>query len=345
MTAEAPSSRRRQVICGLSGPCLTEVEAAYLGDVRPCGIILFSRNFENNEQLERLVAAAKRAVSDADLLVLIDQEGGRVQRLKGTDWPDLPPARAYGELAITDPAACLPAAELVSLWLSARLRRVGITANCMPCLDVPVPGADGIIGDRAFGADPDIVADIGRAVVRGMLAGGVLPVMKHIPGHGKAGVDSHLALPVVTDSLAALAQDFAPFKALNDTPAAMTAHVVYSAIDADLPASISPTVTSEVIRGAIGFQGFLMSDDISMKALSGPLGARAAAVIESGSDAVLHCNGVLHEMREVADAVGDLDGRSLERFNRCVEVVQRAPTAVDDDAVMEMLASLQPAST
>jgi beta-N-acetylhexosaminidase len=303
-------------ITALGGPDLTPAEAEVLRSARPCGIILFARNVSDPEQVRRLTGDACAAVGD-ELLVLIDQEGGRVRRLIPPHWRDLPAAAAYGELyAANQRRACL-AAWLAARLTAAELRAVGINTNCAPVLDVPVAGSHDIIGDRAYGADPQQVCDLGKAVAEGYMAGGVLPIIKHMPGHGRATKDSHLDLPIVSAPRNDLENtDFATFRRLAHLPAAMTAHVVFEAIDATLPASISPRVTAEVIRGAIGFDGLLMSDDLGMQALSGSMGDRAKAVIAAGSDLALVCSGDLADTEAVAAVVPRLEGRSLERFER-----------------------------
>jgi len=311
-------------ITGVAGAALTDAEAAFLKAARPAGLILFSRNCIDAEQIRRLIDAVRAAVAHDDFLVLIDQEGGRVQRLRPPLGRALPAAMAYAHLYREDPEAGLEAAFLAARLVADDLRALGINTDCAPVLDVPAPGGHAIIGDRAYGSEPGQVARLGRAVAEGFLAGGVLPVVKHIPGHGRATKDSHHDLPVVSESAAALAAtDFAPFKALADMPAAMTAHVVFTAIDPERPASTSPRVTQEVIRGAIGFDGLLMSDDLSMKALSGSLAARARAVIAAGSDLALHCNGVLAEMEDVAGAVPELAGEALRRFQAATARLRR----------------------
>lgn len=313
-------------ITGLSGLTLTPGEAALLKSAAPAGIILFSRNCADAEQIRRLVADARDASGQGDdFLVLIDQEGGRVARLRPPLGRALPPADAYACLYGDAEGDACEAAFLAARLLADDLKALGINTNCAPVLDVPVPGAHDIIGDRAYGRTPDQVACLGRAVAEGFMAGGVLPVIKHIPGHGRATADSHLALPVVDAPREVLdVTDFAPFKALADMPAAMTAHVVFTAVDAEAPASTSRRVTQEVIRGAIGFDGLLMSDDLSMKALTGPLGARARAVISAGSDLALHCSDVLPEAEEVAAAVPALEGDALRRFRAALAVLARA---------------------
>ena len=303
-------------ISGLAGPELTAREAAVLRAARPCGVILFARNAVDPDQVRRLTEAATAAVGE-EILVLIDQEGGRVQRLRPPHWRALPApaayARAYGGDLVRAARAVRAAARLTA----AELRAIGINTNCAPLVDVPAPGSHGVIGDRAYAATAQDVAALGAAVAEGLMAGGVLPVVKHIPGHGRATADSHFDLPVVTATREELeAIDFATFRALAHLPAAMTAHVVFTAWDADAPASISRRVTEEAIRGSIGFDGLLMSDDLGMKALAGGVAERAAAVIAAGSDVVLACNGGLEETEAVASVVPPLAGCSLARFER-----------------------------
>lgn len=313
------------LIVGVSGPELTDNEAAFLAEVRPAGVILFARNCIAPDQIKRLVGAARTAIGDAETLVLIDQEGGRVQRLRPPHWRSLPPGAAYARLARRDPAAARAAAFAVARLLADELRSLGITMNCAPVLDVPVVGAHDIIGDRAFGRTAAGVAALAQAFAEGLMAGGVAPVVKHIPGHGRATADSHLALPRVdTDPDTLSWTDFAPFRALRHMPAAMTAHVVFPQIDPALPASISPKVTADIIRDEIGFDGLLMSDDIGMKALTGSFADRAAAVIAAGSDVVLHCSGDLTEMRAAASAVPVLAGHALRRYRHAIDVTRTA---------------------
>jgi beta-N-acetylhexosaminidase len=258
-----------------------------------------------------------------DILVLIDQEGGRVRRLRPPNWRELPCAAAYGRLYRDDPAAACRTARLAAQLTAAELRGAGINTNCVPVLDVPAPGSHDIIGDRAYGAAPDQVAALGRAVAEGHMAGGVLPVIKHVPGHGRATADSHLELPVVTASRADLERtDFAAFRACADLPAAMTAHVVYAAIDPAQSASTSPRVIADIVRGAIGFDGLLMSDDLGMQALTGSMAERVKAVLTSGCDVALVCNGDLADTEAAAAAAPPLGGASLERYQRACAVLQ-----------------------
>lgn len=303
-------------ITGLAGPELTAREGDVLRAARPCGVILFARNAVDPDQLRRLTETATAAVGE-EILVLIDQEGGRVQRLRPPHWRALPAAAAYAKGYGGDLQRAARAARAAARLTAADLRAVGINTNCTPLLDVPAPGSHSVIGERAYAARAGDVAALGAAVAEGLMAGGVLPVMKHIPGHGRAMADSHFDLPVVSATREELeATDFVPFRLLSRLPAAMTAHVVFSAWDADSPASISRRVTEEVIRGSIGFDGLLMSDDLGMKALAGSVAERAAAVIAAGSDVVLACNGGLEETEAVAAVAPPLAGRALQRFER-----------------------------
>lgn len=313
-------------ICGIAGETLTSAEAAFLKSARPAGLILFTRNCAGHEQIRRLVGDVREAAGAGDdFLVLIDQEGGRVQRLRPPLGRALPPARAYAHLYAQDPRVAQDAAFLAARLLADDLKALGINTDCAPVLDVPVTNAHDIIGDRAYGSEPQQVAALGRAVAEGFMAGGVLPVIKHIPGHGRATEDSHLRLPVVSEPQSVLAAtDFAPFKALSDMPAAMTAHVVFTAIDEAEPASTSRRVTQGVIRGDIGFDGLLMSDDLGMKALSGSFATRTRAVLAAGSDLALHCSGVLSEMEEVAAEAPRLSGEALRRFRAALAVLERS---------------------
>lgn len=316
---------RTALITGLAGLELTGSERAFLAAVRPAGIILFARNIASHEQIRRLVDDARAAAQGDEMLVLIDQEGGRVQRLRPPLGRALPPAAAYGALYASDAGTACRMARAAAHLMAHDLRQLGINTDCAPVLDVPVPGAHDIIGDRAYGRTVAQVAALGRAVAEGLMAGGVVPVIKHIPGHGRATADSHLALPVVATPHAELSRtDFAPFKALADMPSAMTAHVVFADIDQGAPASTSRTVTERVIRGEIGFDGLLMSDDLGMKALGGPMRARAEAVIAAGSDVALHCSGDLAEMEAAAAGCPRLAGAAERRWRACLDVTRRS---------------------
>ena len=303
----------RAFITGLAGTSLTPAERAFLRESEPWGLIVFKRNVETPAQVRRLTASFRDAVGH-DAAVLVDQEGGRVQRLGPPHWPAYPPGAAYGHVYDRDAAAGLRAAHLGARLMATDLMAVGIDVDCLPIADVPVAGADPVIGDRAYGEDADKVAAVARAVAEGLLAGGVLPVLKHIPGHGRATADSHGELPIVdTDRTTLMSTDFAAFRPLFDLPLGMTAHVVYTAIDPIAPATTSVTVIRDVIWGWLGFRGLLMSDDISMGALSGPIEERSRAAILAGCDVILHCSGRFDEMRAVASAVPALTGQAAAR--------------------------------
>ena len=328
---------QKAFITGLSGPELTPDEATFLARERPAGLILFTRNCQSGEQIRRLVHAFKAAVGTERVLVLIDQEGGRVQRLRPPLGRLLPAADRYGQMLISHPLDAVEAARLIARLTAEDLKSLGIDTSCAPVLDVPVPGAHDIIGDRAYGRALDGIIRLGGAVAAGLMDGGVLPVMKHIPGHGRALSDSHLELPVVDAPRAVLeASDFVPFTALAGLPAAMTAHVVFTDFDPVEPASTSRSITRDIIRGRIGFDGLLMSDDLSMKALAGSFEQRTRAVIEAGSDVALHCTGDLVEMRAVATAAPPLTGAGERRFASAVAVA-RASGKPFDRRLAEML--------
>ena len=333
-------SESKALIVGVAGKTLSEDERRFFQNELPWGFILFARNIEAPEQIRELVAAMRDSVGRPEAPVFIDQEGGRVQRLRPPLAPNYPPAARFGELYRRDRAAGLRAAWLKSRLHAFDLLRYGITADCLPVLDVPVEGAHDVIGDRAYGREPDSVAALGRAVAEGLLSGGVLPVIKHIPGHGRAGADSHHDLPVVDTPLEELRRhDFAPFHALADMPMAMTAHVVYTALDAERPATTSPRIVSEIIRGEIGFDGLLMSDDVSMQALSGDFAARTDAIVAAGCDVVLHCNGRMEEMRAVADRTPPLSGKAVYRAEKALALLDRRD-AVDEGAARNEFAQL-----
>ena len=302
----APSA----VIFGCAGTALGADERAFFREADPLGFILFQRNCADPGQVRALVAELRQSVGRGDAPVLIDQEGGRVARLRPPHWRKYPSGAQIAALGTAAAAAARTAARLIADDLDT----LGITVDCLPVLDLSIPGADAVIGDRSYGGDPARVAALGRAAAEGLLAGGVLPVIKHIPGHGRATVDSHFACPVVDLPRGELdVSDFAPFRSLRDMPWAMTAHVVYSAIDRVRPATLSPTAIGDVIRGAIGFEGVLVSDDLSMQALGGALAERARGALAAGCDLALHCNGKLAEMREVAGAVRPLDAAAARR--------------------------------
>lgn len=330
---------RSAAIYGCAGPSLGDGERRFFRDARPWGFIVFARNIETPGQLRRLVNELREAAGH-DAPVLIDQEGGRVARLKPPQWRAYPPGRRYGELYARSRNDGLEAAWLGARLIAAELSALGINVDCLPVLDVPVASAHDVIGDRAYGETPAPVIALGRAAAEGLLAGGVLPIVKHIPGHGRAGVDSHLSLPVVEADAATLSRtDFATFKALADMPLAMTAHVVYSAFDVNAPATTSAKVIDKVIRGEMGFDGCLMSDDLSMQALAGTLAERTRASLKAGCDLVLHCNGKMAEMEEVADQVPDLAGKVLARADAALGRLRR-PEPFDEAAAVARLRGL-----
>lgn len=303
----------RAFITGLSGQAITPDEKGFLREAAPWGLILFKRNISDPQQVAALIADFREVCGWA-APVLIDQEGGRVQRLGPPHWPAYPAGAAYGALFDRTSETGLAAARLGARLVAADLAALGITVDCLPLADVPVAGADAVIGDRAYGTTPAKVSAIAAAIAEGLQQGGVLPVLKHLPGHGRATADSHTALPVVNADRPTLeASDFAAFRPLAGLPLGMTAHVVYTAIDPDLPATTSPTMIAQVIRAFIGFDGALMSDDVSMGALSGSIARRTAAALKAGCDLVLHCNGKLAEMQAVASEAPALSGLAARR--------------------------------
>jgi beta-N-acetylhexosaminidase len=309
----------RAFITGISGLTLTADERDFLRAERAWGFILFKRNIETPTQVTALISELRETIDEGDAPVLIDQEGGRVQRFGPPHWPVYPPGAVFGTLYDIDRTLGLTAARLSARLIAADLIDLGVTVDCLPLADLPVAGADAVIGNRAYGTEPDKVAAIARAVTEGLQQGGVLPVLKHIPGHGRATADTHFRLPVVDTSKAELeSTDFAAFRPLADLPMAMTAHVVFSALDPAQPATTSATIIEQVIRGSIGFQGLLMSDDVSMNALAGSITERTRAIVSAGCDMVLHCNGNLDEMRAVAREAPLLSGLALDRAKRAL---------------------------
>ncbi len=329
----------RAFITGLRGRAIAPDERAFLREARPFGLILFKRNIVDSPQIKGLIEEF-RSLCGPDAAVLIDQEGGRVQRMDPPHWPAYPAGAVYGEIYRRDPARGLRAAHLGARLIAADLAAVGITVDCLPVADVPVAQADKVIGDRAYGDTVQQVAAIAAAVAAGLEAGGVLPVIKHLPGHGRATADSHRHLPVVTADRRTLEMtDFAAFVPLAAAPFGMTAHVVFTALDPSLPATTSATMITQVIRGFIGFSGALMSDDVSMGALSGSIAERVRQSLDAGCDLVLHCNGELAEMQEVAANCPELDGTARQRTARAL-ASRRAPDAIDLDAARAEFAQL-----
>lgn len=330
----------RAFITGVSGAELSAAEREFIHVERPWGFILFKRNIGNPEQVSYLVRELRNAVGSPDAPVLIDQEGGRVQRFGPPHWPAYPAGAVFGTLYDIDRGLGLTAARLSARLMAADLIDLGVTVDCLPLADVPVAGADAVIGNRAYGTEPGKVAAIARAVTEGLEQGGVLPVLKHIPGHGRATADTHFRLPEVYTSKAELERtDFAAFQPLANLPMAMTAHVVFSALDPAHPATTSATIIEQVIRGVIGFQGLLMSDDVSMNALAGSIAERTRAIVAAGCDMVLHCNGDLDEMRAVARETPELSGMALNRAERAL-ASRKAPQAFDRQAARVELDAL-----
>jgi beta-N-acetylhexosaminidase len=325
----------RAFITGLAGLTVSTNERAFLRDARPWGLIVFKRNVSTPEQVTELIQVFRSNVG-WDAPVLVDQEGGRVQRLGPPHWPAFPPGARYGELYDREPAAGMAAARLAGHLIAADLRPLGIDVNCLPLADVPVAGGDPAIGDRAYGSEPGKVAAIAKAIAEGLRAGGVVPVLKHLPGHGRANADSHHRLPVVDTDRATLEMtDFAAFRPLAGLPLGMTAHVVFSAIDPVAPATTSVTMVRQVIRGFIGFQGLLMSDDVSMNALSGTIAERSCGALAAGCDVVLHCNGDLREMTAVANAAPELSGDAAKRADVAL-AARLAPEEFDVDSARKL---------
>jgi beta-N-acetylhexosaminidase len=317
----------RAFIAGCAGLELSESERALFARMQPWGFILFRRNVADRAQLRALTAALRASVG-RHAPILIDQEGGRVQRMRPPEWPAYPPGRWFGQL--NDPLQRTALARLSARLMAHDLREVGIDVDCLPVLDVPVAGAHDVIGDRAYALDPDEVARIGRAAAEGLLAGGVLPVIKHIPGHGRAQADSHHHLPRVDASADALrAHDFRPFRHLADMPMAMTAHVVFESLDATAPATTSRKVVGRIIRKELNYQGLIMTDDLSMKALTGSFTERAAAAYAAGCDMLLHCNGEMDEMAEVAHAARPLSGAARRRARQALARIAHEPEPLD----------------
>jgi beta-N-acetylhexosaminidase len=335
---------RNRVIYGCLGTELSSDERQFFEQARPWGFILFGRNISDREQVRELISTLRETVGDGHAPVLIDQEGGAVMRLGPPHWHSRPSAARFGELYSESAERAREAAYLNARLIASDLSDLGINVNCTPVLDVPIAGADPVIGDRAFSSEPAIVIDLGRSVMEGMLDGGVLPVMKHVPGHGRATSDSHKALPHVTTHLEDLSSsDFVTFRSLNHCPLAMTAHVVFEDLDPQRPATTSPKVIRDVIRGEIGFEGVLISDDLSMNALKGPLAVRTKAALFAGCDIVLHCNGSMNEMCEIAKEAKPLQDQWLKRCETALSYLS-PPEPLDPEAGEARLAELLGAS-
>lgn len=331
----------KAVIFGCEGTRLSEAEKAFFAEQQPYGFILFARNLETPQQVRALVDEMRDTVGGRNAPVLIDQEGGRVARLRPPHWRKYPPARHIADMADHDPELAAELTFTNTRLIAEELHALGINVDCLPLADVPAPGSHDIIGDRAYGTDPGRVALLARKAADGLLAGGVLPVLKHIPGHGRAEVDSHEALPVVNASLEELRQvDFPPFRALSDLPLGMTAHVLYQAIDPENVATLSTKVL-EVIRGELRFDGLLMTDDISMKALKGAIGELSARSLQAGCDLVLHCNGDMAEMQAIAAAVPPMSPEAVRRALHA-QAQWQEPQAFDTASAEAKLAAALP---
>ena len=321
----------KPVIHALSGPKLTADEAAFFTECDPAGYILFKRNVESRDQLRALTDSLRDLSGRDDLPILIDQEGGRVARMQPPEWPAFPAPAVFDALYDIAPASAIQAARAHAQALGMMLSEVGITVDALPLLDIVRPETSNVIGDRALGSEPLRVAALGRAVIDGLRRGGVVGIVKHIPGHGRAVVDSHKELPVVDADAAALETDLVPFTTLKDAPMAMTAHVVYDAWDADRPATLSPTVIHDIIRGQIGFTGLLMSDDLDMKALTGGAGEKAAAAIAAGCDLALECWARMDEMTDIANALDDIAPASRDRLDAAMATIADGGEQADFD--------------
>jgi beta-N-acetylhexosaminidase len=328
----------RAFISGCSGLTLTAQEREFFHKFQPWGLILFVRNCVDPDQIRALITDFRECAGSSTAPVLIDQEGGRVQRLTPPHWAQYPPGRKFGDAYATQPELACEMAELAGICIGSDLYDLGINIDCAPVVDVPVPGAHDIIGDRAYGTQPEQVAKLARAMAQGLMRAGVCPVIKHIPGHGRALADSHKALPTVKAGVDDLrSQDFAAFKALADLPAAMTAHVIYEAYDRQYSATQSATIIHDVIRGEIGFDGLLMSDDLSMHALEGSFEERAQRAFEAGCDMVLHCNGNLAEMTSIAQTCPTLAGEALRRAEKALFMLPKQPEIAHNDLRAKLL--------
>jgi len=314
----------RPVIFGCEGTGLSPNEVSFFREVEPLGFILFQRNCETPEQIKALTDSLKDLVASEHVPILIDQEGGRVARLKPPHWSAYPPMQVFGDMIQNGYEKASEALKLNCMLIADDLRKLGITVNCLPVLDLPQNDADPIIGDRAFSCDPHLTGALGRIVVESLMEGGILPVIKHIPGHGRALVDSHKALPVVDATVEDLgSHDFIPFRSLHDAPFGMTAHVTYTALDAEKCATQSAMIIQTIIRDKLGFKGFLMTDDLSMQALSGSFAERTRLSLEAGCDIALHCNGNLLEMEQIAGALKPITNSMVEEIDELLLLAAR----------------------
>jgi beta-N-acetylhexosaminidase len=312
----------KPVIFGLSGLILTADERTFYKDADPCGYILFKRNVQDRTQLRALTDSLRELSGRNDVPILIDQEGGKVQRMQTPEWPQFPAGPDFDALYDVAPVSAIEAARANAQAIALTLSEVGINVDCLPLLDVSQPDTTKAIAIRALGHEPMRVAAMGRAIIEGLRVGGVVSVVKHMPGHGRAIVDTHHHLPTVTASEAELEIDLEPFRSLADAPMGMTSHIVFDVWDKERPATLSPTIVERIIRGRIGFDGLLMTDDIDMKALSGTAGEKAAGAIAAGCDLVLDCWGRMDEMAEIATLLGDMPAKSLERLDRAMATIK-----------------------
>lgn len=317
----------KPVIFGLAGLALTQDERALFREAEPAGYIIFKRNVESRDQLRKLTGDLRDLHGRYDVPILIDQEGGRVARMQPPVWPNFPPAGVFDKLYDVAPASAIEAARCNAQAIAVTLQEVGINVDALPLLDVRQSGASDIIGDRALGAEPMRVAALGRAVLDGLRRGGVCGIVKHMPGHGRAMVDSHLDLPVVEANEDELEIDIAPFRTLRSAPMGMTAHIIYTAWDKELPCSLSPTLIQDIIRDRIGFDGLLMSDDLDMKALKGDVPRLAAQVVRAGCDLALNCWGRIDEMHGIADALDEIRPESKIRLDRAMATIAETAEA------------------
>ena len=316
-------------VLGCAGLTLSADEKSFFRDANPLGFILFARNCETPDQVRALVNALRDSVGRTEAPVFIDQEGGRVARLTPPHWRAAPAPAVFAAMAERSLERAIEAAKLNAHMMATELLELGITVDCTPVLDLPQPGADPIIGDRALGVDPKMISLLGCAVCDGMMAGGVLPVIKHIPGHGRATADSHKVLPIVETDLDELRKsDFAPFRVLQNMPWAMTAHVQYTCLDSQSPATTSKTIINDIIRGEIGYRGVLLSDDLAMKALSGTMSERTTASLDAGCDIALHCNGERPEMEAIMNVCGEMSLETIQRL-QYAESFRKTATPLD----------------
>ena len=330
----------RAFISGCASTALNDAEIKFFAKNQPWGLILFKRNCESPEQIRSLTTKFRSAVGRKDAPVFIDQEGGRVQRLNQPLWRKYPAAQEFGRLFSRSPILAFRTARNAGRLMAEELEELGITASCLPVLDVPQPGSHDVIGNRAYALRPEVIISLANAHMSGLMEGGILPVMKHIPGHGRSTVDSHLALPIVSASRAELEQfDFMPFSALANCPMAMTAHVIYTSLDSESPATLSRKIVREVIRKTIGFTGLLMTDDLSMKALGGTFAEKCERALNAGCDMLLHCGGGMSEMEQVAASAGALEGKAMRRAKQALKA-RRKPLPYDKKAALKDLEAI-----